>query len=284
MHRIHVAIFTALLGAGTRSAAEELRGDAAAGPPAALTSAAPDSVPIPRAHVEVTGTPVAVVRGGPGPQHPIVATLADGDRLEIDARAGAWYHLQLPSGAGGWVHESLLRTWVDPRTFEFAPDPGRPPRMRSFHLAAFAGSYAADREDNGPLAGLRIGYSITDRFAFESSIGWTRVVRSTYVLEQLYGLRLEEERFSLFYYEAGATMELLPRHRVTPFVAAGFGASVLNARVEPSWMVGLGTRIFLNKRTGLRWELRNHHLQGGNQFTRFAGDNLEFSGGAEFLF
>jgi hypothetical protein len=71
---------------------------------------------------------------------------------------------------------------------------------------------------------------------------------------------------------------------VSPFVALGAGASVLDAHVEPTWSVGLGTKLFLGKRTAIRWELRDHRLRGGNRFTRFNGDNLEFSAGGEFLF
>jgi hypothetical protein len=276
-------------------AQEPLPEPPAAGAPAEHATPAIDSkatapldtitaTPVPRATVEVVHTPVAVVRSGPGTQHPITATVREGERLVIDARSGPWYHVQIDPARSGWVHEDLVRTWVDPRRFEFAPDPGRPDRMRSFHLVAYGGTYAADREDNGFLAGARIGYSITSRFAFEAMLGWTRVVRTTYVLEQIFGLRLEEETFDLFFYEAGATMDLLPNRRVTPFLSAAGGASVLNSRVEPTWALGVGTKMFFTKRVAARWELRNHHLHGGHQFTRFAGDNLEFSGGVEFLF
>ena len=99
-----------------------------------------------------------------------------------------------------------------------------------------------------------------------------------------YGLRLEEETFDLFFYEAGVSMDLLPGRRVTPFVTAGVGASMLDARVEPTYAFGIGTKAFLNRRLALRWELRDHRLKGGNRFTRFSGDNLEFSGGIETLF
>jgi uncharacterized protein YraI len=273
---MRILIALALLGAGATAA----RGREAP----AVASAPPDSAAIPRATVEVVGTPVAVVRAGPGPFHGMVATVGEGDRLVLDAKAGPWYHVALHDGRSGWVHEDLVRTWVDPSRFQFAPDPGRPSRMRSFHLVGYGGAYAADREDNGLLAGLRIGYSITDRLAFEAGMGWTGVVRTTYVLEQVFGLRLEEERFDLFFYEAGASVDVLPGRRVVPFVTAAVGASVLNARVEPTWALGVGTKAFVTRRLALRWELRNHHLKGGNNFTRFAGDNLEFSGGCEFLF
>jgi outer membrane beta-barrel protein len=148
----------------------------------------------------------------------------------------------------------------------------------------YGGTYAADREDNGFLVGARIGYSLTRRFAFEAGVGYTSVVRTTYVLERIFGLRLEQEKFDLLFYEVGGSMDILPGRRVTPFVTAGGGASVLNSHAEPTWVVGVGTKMFLVKRMALRWELRDHHMQGGNQFTRFAGDNLEFSGGAEWLF
>jgi outer membrane beta-barrel protein len=252
--------------------------------PAWPQPAAPDSVAIPRATVKVVGTPVAVVRTGPENGFAIVATVHEGDVLEIDARAGRWYHVRLADAQSGWMHESLLETYADPRRFEFAADPGRPSRQRSFHVVPYGGGYAADREDNGFLVGARVGYSLTGRFAFEAGVGWTRVTRTTYVLERIFGLRLEEERFDLFFYEAGMTMDVLPGRRVTPFLSVGLGASVLNARVEPTYSLGLGTKAFLSRRIALRWELRDHRLQGGNQFTRFDGDNLEFSAGGFFLF
>lgn len=247
-------------------------------------ASAADSTALPHATVQVVGTPVAVVRAGPGPQHAIVGTVREGEVLTLDARAGAWFHLQRPGGTSGWMHQDLLRLYVDPRRFEFVPDPGRPSRQRSFHLTAFGGGYAADREDNGFLVGARIGYSLTNRFGFEAGVGYTSVVRTTYVLERIFGLRLEEERFDLFFYQAGLSMDVLPGRRVTPFVTAFLGASVLNAGVEPTWGLGLGTKAFVTKRLALRWEVRDHRMAGGNAFTRFAGDNLEFSSGVEMLF
>lgn len=236
------------------------------------------------ADVQVIGGPVAVVRAGPGPEHAIVATVKEGQVLILDARSGEWNHVRLGDAASGWMHESLLKAYVDPRKFEFTPDRGRPSRQRAFHAVLYGGNYAADREDNGLLYGGRIGYSLTRRFAFEAGVGRTTVTRTTFVLERVFGLRLEEEHFDLFFYEAGVTADVLPGRRVSPFVTLGFGASVLDSRVEPTYAIGLGTRAFLTKRAALRWEVRDHRLRGGNRFTRFSGDNLEFSGGAELLF
>jgi len=263
--------------------------DAAAAPEVAVppdvaiaAAAASDSLPF--ADARVRGAAVAVVRTGPGSEHAIVATVGEGEILTVDAKTGAWYHVRLGDARSGWVHESLLEQYVDPRKFQFAPDRGRPSRMRSFHVVAYGGNYAADREDNGLLLGARIGYSVTRRFAFEAGVGYTHVARTTYVLEQIYGLRLEEEVFDLLFYEAGVSMDVLPGRRVTPFVTVGVGASMLDARVEPTYAFGLGTKAFLTQRMALRWELRDHRLKGGNRFTRFNGDNLEFSGGLEYLF
>ena len=254
-------------------------------PEVAAPAIAPaNSDSLPTAEVQVIGGPVAVVRAGPGPEHAIVATVQEGQVLTLDAKSGEWDHVRLGDAASGWMHESLLKAYVDPRRFEFTPDRGRPSRQRAFHAVLYAGNYAADREDNGILYGGRIGYSLTRRFAFEAGIGRTTVKRTTFVLERVFGLRLEEEHFDLFFYEAGLSADVLPGRRVTPFVTLGFGASVLDARVESTYAVGVGTRAFVSKRAALRWELRDHRLRGGNRFTRFSGDNLEFSGGAELLF
>jgi len=255
--------------------------------PAAADAGAPaaaDSIAIPRARLRVNGVQVAVLRAGPGPQHALVATVHADDILVVDARCGEWYHATAPDGASGWVHSSLLANDVDKSRFTFVPDPGRRERQGTLHLLGYLGSYAADREDNGFLYGGRLAYALTPRWFFEVGAGRTRVVRSTYIIEQIYNLRLEEETFKVFFYEAGGSFNLLPLRRVTPYLSAAVGATILNSRVEPTWCLGLGTRAFLSRRWATRWEVRDHRLHVGNQFTRFTGDNLEFSAGMEVLF
>ena len=239
---------------------------------------------IPRARMRVRHTQVAVLRAGPGLEHPMVTTVLEDDIVVVDARTGAWFHAIGPDGTSGWVHESLLTNDVDRDRFAFQPDPGKRERQGTMMLAAYAGSYAADREDNAFLYGGRFGYALSSRFTFEVGVGKTHVVRSTYVIEQLYGLRLEEETFDVFFYETGVAVDVLPRRRVTPFLAGGVGATILNSRVEPTWYLAAGTRCWLTRQIGLRWEVRDHRLEVGNQFTRFSGDNLEFSMGTELLF
>lgn len=277
-----IALLLLSLLAGSTAAADSSHTDSTV---AAATVRAPaDSSAIPRARLRVAGTPVAVLRSGPGAQHAIVTTVLEGDVLVVDARSGAWLHATSPDGASGWVHEKLLSNDVDRRKFTFVPDPRRMKRQRTLYFATFFGSYAADREDNGFLYGARMGYALTPRFSFEVGAGRTRVVRNTFVLEQLFNLRLEEETFDVFFYEAGLNVDILPGRRVTPFVAGAVGATILNSRVEPTWSLALGTRAFMTRFMALRWEIRDHHLKAGNQFTRFTGDNVEFSAGAELLF
>ncbi len=260
---------------------------AAADSPAALRQPTPgvattDSIP--RARMRVRHTQVAVLRSGPGLEHALVTTVLEDDIVIVDARTGEWFHATGPDGTSGWVHESLLTNDVDRDRFRFTPDPGKRERQGTMLLAVYAGSYAADREDNAFLFGGRFGYALSSRFTFEVGVGKTRVVRSTYVIEQLYGLRLEEETFDVFFYETGMAIDVLPRRRVTPFLGGGVGATILNARVEPTWYLAVGTRAWLTRQLSLRWEVRDHRLEVGNQFTRFNGDNLEFSLGTELLF
>ena len=243
-----------------------------------------DTDSIPRARMRVRDAQVAVLRAGPTSEHPIVTTVFEDDVVVVDARTGEWFHAISPDGSSGWVHESLLANDVDRSRFTFVPDPGRRERQGAMLLVTYAGSYAADREDNAFLYGARFGYALSSRFTFEVGVGTTEIVRNTYVIEQLFGLRLEEERFDVFFYETGVAVDVLPRRRVTPFVAGGIGATILNSRVEPTWYLAAGTRAWLTRRIGLRWEVRDHRLEVGNQFTRFDGDNLEFSAGTEFLF
>jgi hypothetical protein len=250
----------------------------------ATASAVRDTTVIPRARLRVRHTQVAVLRAGAGAHHPIVTTVREDDILIVDARTGPWFHVTTPDGTSGWVHDSLLANDVDRTKFAFKPDPGRLERQGSLSLAVYAGSYAADREDNGFLYGARFGYAFTSRFSFEVAAGRTRVERNTFVIEELFNLRIEEETFDVFFYEAGLNVHVLPRRRVVPFVSAAIGATVLNSRVEPTWSVGIGTLAFVSRRIALRWEIRDHRLEAGNQFTRFTGDNIEFSAGTQLLF
>ncbi|UCE03591.1 MAG: hypothetical protein JSW67_05240 [Candidatus Latescibacterota bacterium] len=274
---------------GTALALPSVAGSAADGVAAdstTLTSVAtaPDSMVIPRQRLSVRHTQIAVLRAGAGAHHPIVTTVQEEQVLVADARTGPWFHVTTPEGLSGWLHESLLANDVDRTQFQFKPDPGRLERQGSLSLALYAGSYAADREDNGFLYGARFGYAFTSRFTFEVAAGRTRVERNTFIIEQLFNLRIEEETFDVFFYEAGLNVHLLPRRRVVPFVGAALGATVLNSRVEPTWSLGIGTLAFVSRRIALRWEIRDHRLEAGNQFTRFTGDNIEFSAGTQVLF
>ena len=282
---VSICALHSLMSAGAAIAAQDADAPTQRSSPDSLAVASElDSLEAPTMRVRVYGTPIAVLRAGPGDEHALVATALEEDILVVDARTGPWYHVTGADGASGWVHRELVRNDVDRQQFTFQPDPGKHERLRTLALNVYIGSYAADREDNGFLIGARMGYAVTSRFTFEVGIGRTRIVRSTFVLEQLFNLRLEEETFNVFFYEAGVAMDLLPGRRVAPFVAAGVGATILNARVEPTWSMAVGTRAYLSKLFALRWEIRDHRLEVGNQFTRFRADNIEFSAGLELQF
>ena len=232
--------------------------------------------------MQVVHTPVAVVRSGPGPQHPIVATLREGEVLTIDARSGPWYHLQLADTQSGWVHEDLLQTYVDPRKFQFVPDPGLPSRMRSFHFVAFAGNYAADREDNGILLGSASVFADALRVRGRAGL---HARRAQHLCARAHLRPASERGLQDVLLRGSRRLDGHPaRPPRTPFLSAAAGASVLEGHAEPTYTIGLGTKFFVSKRTALRWELRDHRMHGGNQFTRFSGDNAEFSGGCSCCF
>lgn len=62
--------------------------------------------PAPTLAVEaVVRADVLNVRAGPGTEHPVVAKVRSGDRLEVLARndAGTWFRVRMPGGPVGWV-------------------------------------------------------------------------------------------------------------------------------------------------------------------------------------
>jgi outer membrane beta-barrel protein len=131
--------------------------------------------------------------------------------------------------------------------------------------------------------GGRLGYYVLDFVEAEAGVGWTHVVRPQETVENLFGLRLEEEKFHLLFYQMNLTVEVLPGRQMVPFVTAGAGASMLQGSAEPTWNVGLGSRLYLSKKTALRWEVRNYRFISHTDSSPHSNSNFEFILGTSFL-
>ena len=230
------------------------------------------------------GRPRTVVRSGPSEFDAIAAVHAPGTELPVLGREGDWVHVRLSPSESGWVHATLLAEFDAQSGEPMRPNPKLYSRTGSYLLAGYAGGYAFDRKSNSLALGGRLSYYVFDRLQVETGAAWTHVHRPAEIVESLFGLSLEAEDFHMLFYHLNATYEFLPGRQMVPFVTGGVGSSIMQGRSETSFNFGAGTTLFLSKRTGMRWEVRDYVFHSGTDQARRLHHNVEFSLGSVLLF
>jgi outer membrane beta-barrel protein len=225
-----------------------------------------------------------VVRAGPGDGFAIVSVQPKGASFPVIAKNGVWYDVKLSDSESGWIHASLCHEFDDLSDLEWKPNPKRFTRTGSFIGTAYAGAYAFDRKSNSLVLGGRLGYYMFDRVQVEGGVSWTRVNRPAEIVENLFGLTLEAEKFDMLSYQLNLTWELMPGRQMVPFVTVGAGSSLFQGDTEPSFNFGAGTSLFLSRRLAMRWEVRDYHFSSGSDAARVTNDNIEFALGTMYLF
>jgi outer membrane beta-barrel protein len=225
-----------------------------------------------------------VVRSGPGSGFAIVGVYPKNAEFPVIAKSNEWYDIRLSEHETGWIHASLCRELDDLSGLEFRPNPKLYTRTGSYVASGYAGAYAFDRKSNSLVLGGRLGYYVFDRFLAEAGVSWTHVQRSPEIVESLFGLSLEAEDFQMLFYQLNVTWELLPGRQMVPFVGGGVGSSIMLGRSEPSFNFGAGTKLFVSKRTAVRWEVRDYRFNSGTNSPGLTNNNIEFTIGSEVLF
>jgi outer membrane beta-barrel protein len=234
--------------------------------------------------VRLKGEGEQVLRSGPGPEFAIVATGVAGDEYKVVAKRGDWLNLRLDEERTGWVHRDLCEEFDDLSGLEFRPNPRVFSRVGSFSLRAYTGAYAFDRKSNSLVLGGSLGYQLLDHVEIEGGLAWTRVARPAEIVESLFNLALEEERFDMLYYSFNLNLKLLPGRQMEPFLTGGLGSSILRGQTESSVNLGAGSLLFFSKRMAMRWEFRNYRFASGAASARRDNNNVEFSLGSSLLF
>jgi len=234
--------------------------------------------------VRLIGRSDNVVRSGPGNGFAIVGVYPKHAEFTVIAKSNEWYDVRLSDHETGWIHASLCRELDDLSGLEFRPNPKLYTRTGSYVLSGYAGAYAFDRKSNSLVLGGRLGYYVFDRFLAEAGVSWTHVQRSQEIVESLFGLSLEAEDFPMLFYQMNVTWELMPGRQMVPFVGAGVGSSIMLGRSEPSINFGAGTKLFVSKRTAVRWEFRGYRFHTGSNSSQLTNHNIEFTIGSEVLF
>ncbi len=234
--------------------------------------------------VELRGDGEHVLRSGPGAGYAIVATRREGERFPVLAKSGDWYGVQLSPTETGWIHASLCKERDDLSDLEFRPNAKLYSRTGSFVLSGYGGGYAFDEKSNSAVVGGRLGYYVFDRIVAEAGVSWTRVNRPAEIVESLFGVTLEAEKFSMLFYQMNLAWELLPGRQMVPYVSAGAGSTLLLGRSEPAFNFGAGTRLFLSRRAAMRWDGRDYRFTHHTGTHPIRNDNIEFTLGSEILF
>jgi outer membrane beta-barrel protein len=224
-----------------------------------------------------------VVRTGPGDRFAIKGVYGKGESFTVIAKSGDWYNVRLSDTETGWIHASLCEEFDDFSHLEFRPNPKLFSRVGTFVMTARVGGYSFDRKSNSLSLGGSLGYYILSFLEVEGGLSWTHIVRPQETVESLFDLRLEEEEFHMLYYNLNLTLELLPGRQMVPFITAGGGSSILQGSAEPSFNIGAGTRLYLNKKLAMRWEVRNYRFTSGEDSSRSRNSNFEIVLGTSFL-
>jgi outer membrane beta-barrel protein len=227
--------------------------------------------------------PMNVVRLGPGESYAVLEVVPEGSSFLVLAKKGEWYNVRLSETETGWIHESLVTEYGDMSNLEFRPNPRMYSRIGSFTLTTYGGGYSFDRKSNSLAVGGRLGYYVFDFLEVEGGVSWTHITRPAEIVESLFDLILEEEKFHMLFYEMNANLKILPGRQLVPYVTAGMGSSVLRGRTEPSVNWGGGIHFFVKKRAAVRWEFRTYRFESGSGLARRANNNFCFNLGTTFL-
>lgn len=164
---------------------------------------------------------------------------------------------------------------------------------KDFEVGAFAGVYSTENFGANGIAGLRVGYHITEDFFVQANLAQTKV--SDEAFRQLLpgGGIFPQPEENLTYYNLSAGWNVLPgegfiggnRAKATAiYVLAGVGSTKLAERRRQTLNFGVGMRMLLADRAGIHLELRDHvfsiDLLGPRQTTH----NIELTGGFAWYF
>jgi len=153
------------------------------------------------------------------------------------------------------------------------------PQEGDASFSVFAGSLMFDKAeklDDGPVIGARVGYDLHRNLGLEGSFGFADTRSNlTAAKPQAYAYTY---RTDLLYY-------LLPQYRFVPFLTVGGGIMDLNGselwgnRTSLLLEYGLGIKYYLSENLALRADGRNLFSFDNNRHSQ-----LEFTGGISYYF
>ena len=190
-------------------------------------------------------------------------------------------------------NEQVIQPQVDRREVKLPKYPSK-----DFAIGVFGGTYSTQNFGASAVAGVRLGYHISEDIFVDAVYAQTKVSDENYRQILPGGLFAQPEE-KLKYYNLSAGYNILPgevfwgRNRAWAsalYVIAGIGntnfvsSDKVNRRNRQTINFGLGTRVLFWDRVALQVDLRSHHftldILGRDESTK----NLELTGGVTFYF
>jgi outer membrane beta-barrel protein len=185
------------------------------------------------------------------------------------------------------ANEQVIVPQVDRREVKLPRLPSR-----DFEVGAYIGSYATQNFGTSMVAGLRVGYHITEDIFVEGVYAQTTVTDELFRQILPGGVFAQPEQ-KLTYYNLSAGYNLLPGEvfigrniakASSLYVIGGVGSTKFIQQNRQTVNFGLGMRVLFWQRAALQVDMRDHifslDLLGKRQNTQ----NLELTAGFAFFF
>jgi outer membrane beta-barrel protein len=172
--------------------------------------------------------------------------------------------------------------------------PIRQPKFASndIEIGLFGGTYSTQNFGTSGIAGVRLGYHITEDFFVQAAYGQTKVSDDAF-RQVLPGGVFVNRKETLKYTAISAGYNLLPGEAfigrgiakaTQAYIVGGIGATDFNDQRRQTYHFGFGYRLYWNDRFVLQADVRDHvftlDILGKRQNTQ----NLEVTAGLTILF
>lgn len=185
------------------------------------------------------------------------------------------------------ANEQVVVPQVDRRDLKLPKFPSK-----DFEVGAFGGVYSAENFGASGIAGLRLGYHITEDVFVQANFAATKVSDENF-RQILPGGIFPSPKETLSYYNLSVGANVLPgevflgrnRAKATAvYLIGGIGSTKLGEQRRQTFNFGLGMRLLLAERAAIQVDLRDHifsiDLLGKRQSTQ----NLELTTGFSWYF
>jgi hypothetical protein len=146
-------------------------------------------------------------------------------------------------------------------------------RFLSEHeVAPFLGIYAPDRFETSFAFGVRYFYNMDRRTSFGAVLGFAHARQN--FLKQASSVAVVPGSNRVLYHGARAARTLF-LGRIEPYVIGHIGLTKLYGQNSFTFGLGLGTRIFAQRKFALRYEFNNYIFSSGSGINKWTNKNIE---------